>query len=62
MGIVVTFELITCDSHSQEMSFIPYLFVLLLLMSNNGEISLNRTLFRHANIIPFRFYAFDSEI
>jgi hypothetical protein len=54
MGIEVTIELITYDSHSQEMSFIPYLFVFLLLMSSNREISLNRTLLRHANIIFFQ--------
>jgi hypothetical protein len=30
--IEVTFELITCDSHSHEMSFISYLFVPLLLI------------------------------
>jgi hypothetical protein len=50
MGVEVTMELITYDSYSQEMSFIPYLFVFLLLMSSHGEISLNRTLLRHANI------------
>ena len=50
MGIEVTFELITCDSHSHEMSFISYLLVHLLLMSSHREISLNRTLLRHANM------------
>ena len=50
MGIGETFELITCDSHSQWMSFIPYVFVLLYLRSSHREISLNRTLLRHANI------------
>jgi hypothetical protein len=44
MGIEETFELITCDSHSQWMSFIPYVFVLLYLRSSHREISLNRTL------------------
>ena len=53
MGIEVTIELITYDSHSQKMSFIPYFFVFLLLMSSHGEISLNRTLLRHANITFF---------
>ena len=61
-GIEVTFELITCDSHSQEMSFISYLFVHLLLMSSHREISLNWTLLRHASIFFFRLSAFDSEI
>ena len=62
IGIEVTFELITCDSHSHEMSFISYLFVHLLLMSSHREISLNRTLLRHAHIYFFRLCAFDSEI
>jgi hypothetical protein len=53
IGIEVTFELITCDSHSHEMSFISYLFVHLLLMSSHREISLNRTLLRHAHIYFF---------
>ena len=54
MGVEVTMELITYDSHSQEMSFIPYLFVFWLLMSSHGEISLNRTLLRQPNIIFFQ--------
>ena len=63
MGIEVTFELITFDSHSHEMSLISYLFVHLLLMSSHREIGLNRTWLRHANIIFFfRLCAFDSEI
>jgi hypothetical protein len=60
MIIVKTFELITCDSHSQEMNFMPYLFVLFYLMSSHREIRLNRTLLRHAKIYFFRFFAFDS--
>ena len=59
MIIEKTFELITCDSHSQEMNFMPYLFVLFYLMSSHREIRLNRTLLRHANIYFLRFYAFD---
>ena len=54
MGVEVTMELITYDSYSQEMSFIPYLFVFWLLMSSHGEISLNRTLLRQPNIIFFQ--------
>jgi hypothetical protein len=50
MIIEVTFELITCDWHSQEMNFMPYLFVLFYLMSSHREIRLNRTLLRHVNI------------
>jgi hypothetical protein len=53
MSVEVTMEIITYDSQSQEMIFIPYLFVFLLLMSSHGEIRLNRTLLRHANIIFF---------
>ena len=51
MIIEVTFELITCDSHSQEMNFMPYLFLLFYLKSSHREIRLNRTLPRHANYI-----------
>ena len=51
MIIEVTFELITCDSHSQEMNFMPYLLVLFYLMSSQREIRSNRTLLRHANIV-----------
>ena len=53
MIIEVTFELIACDSHSQEMSFIPYFIVILYLISDHRKISLNtlfRTLLRHTNI------------
>jgi hypothetical protein len=41
MSIEVTFELIACDSQSQEMSFIPYFVVLLYLISDRRKISLN---------------------
>jgi hypothetical protein len=50
MIIGKTFELITCDSHSQEMNFMPYLVVVFYLMSSHREIRLNRTSLRHANI------------
>ena len=50
MIIEVTFELITCDSHSQEMNFMPYLFLLFYLKSSHRDIRLNRTLLRLANI------------
>jgi hypothetical protein len=61
MIILETFELLTCDSHSQEMSSIPYVFVPLCLMSSHRKISVNSALLRHANIF-FGLYAFDSEI
>ena len=41
MIIEVTFELIAGDSHSQEMSFIPYFGVLLYVISDRRKISLN---------------------
>jgi hypothetical protein len=41
MIIEVTFELIAFDSHSQEMSFIPYFVVILYLISDHRKISLN---------------------
>jgi hypothetical protein len=41
MIIEVTFEFIVCDSHFQEMSFIPYFGVLLYLISDCRKISLN---------------------
>ena len=50
MIIEVTFELITCHSHSQEMNFMSYLFLLFYLKSSHIEIRLNRTLLRLANI------------
>jgi hypothetical protein len=54
MIIGKTFELITCDSHSQEMNFMPYLVVVFYLMSSHREIRLNRTSLRHANIFFYR--------
>jgi hypothetical protein len=41
MIIEVTFELIACAFHSQQMSFIPYFGVLLYLISDRRKISLN---------------------
>jgi hypothetical protein len=46
MVIEVTFELITCDSHSQE-----FHAVFFYLMSSLREIRLNRTLLRHSKYI-----------
>ena len=50
MIIEATFELITCHSHSQEMNFMSYLYLLFYLKSSHIEIRLNRTLLRLANI------------
>ena len=41
MIIEATFELIAGDSHSQEMSFIPYFRVLLFFICDRRKISLN---------------------